>query len=625
MSHIHQRSFTGCGRPCREQGEKALAIPVYSRHRARSTNIAAGAALASASAIGLALAACAPTQAAHGPFARTPQAATASATETSAERCSRLAQARIAWPDPQTRIVSASFQPAGTLMKQQRGPGLALPEHCEIVGEIDPRTAADGQHYAIRFHVRLPTRWNHRFLFQGGGGSDGDLGDATGPNGIGNRPALIQGYAVVSQDSGHSNETNVDPAREGNLVFGFDPEARRNYGATSLKKTNDAARALVRQFYGADPAHAYFYGCSKGGQEGMAFAQRYPEAFDGIVAASPGFSLPKAAVNEAWDTQQFASLAGQQPATLDTLARSFSDAQLTLVGDAVTDACDADDGARDGIVGAFAQCTTAKVLPQLTRRLCTSGQASPCLTPSQITVMEKVLGGARNARGDSLYAAFPWDPGIAAPGWRMWKIGIPGQMPALNVMLGGGALAAIFTTPPTPLAGDPATLLGYLLGFDFSTDAPKIFAVQPPFTASAWDDIAARSPDIAAFAAHGGKMIVPQGAADPVFSINDTIAWWNAVNARRGGHAADTVRVFPVPGMNHCAGGPATDRFDALDALVDWVEQGKAPAHIDASAGPQTPWPGRHRPLCPYPEIAVPTAAGSDTFVCGAAPGARAS
>jgi feruloyl esterase len=116
--------------------------------------------------------------------------------------------------------------------------------------------------------------------------------------------------------------------------------------------------------------------------------------------------------------------------------------------------------------------------------------------------------------------------------------------------------------------------------------------------------MAARSPDLSAFHAHGGKLIVPHGASDPVFSINDTLAWYGEVQRREHGHAADFARVFPVPGMAHCGGGMATDNFDAFAALVDWVEKGHAPDRISASAGSGTPWPGRSRPLCAYPKVA---------------------
>ena len=108
--------------------------------------------------------------------------------------------------------------------------------------------------------------------------------------------------------------------------------------------------------------------------------------------------------------------------------------------------------------------------------------------------------------------------------------------------------------------------------------------------------------------------------ADGVFSINDTISWWIEVGAHMNGQQANTVRLFPVPGMGHCAGGPATDQFDGFGALVKWVEQGQAPERIEATAGPGTPWPGRTRPLCAYPKIPRYSGRGdierAENFLC---------
>jgi hypothetical protein len=116
------------------------------------------------------------------------------------------------------------------------------------------------------------------------------------------------------------------------------------------------------------------------------------------------------------------------------------------------------------------------------------------------------------------------------------------------------------------------------------------------------------------------KLIVPHGVSDPVFSVNDTIAWYNEVQSRAHGKAARFVRVLPIPGMAHCGGGPATDEFNAFEGLVDWVEQGKAPDRIIATAGPGSAWPGRTRPLCAYPAIAHYKGTGSiedaENFSC---------
>ncbi|WP_044333019.1 tannase/feruloyl esterase family alpha/beta hydrolase [Sphingomonas hengshuiensis] len=545
-------------------------------------------------------------------------------------RCTALTEAmRDAWPEKGTRITAVDFRAAGPAPAQPGPPGMApppaaLPAHCEIVATMHERQGVDGQRYAIRFHLRLPQEWNGRFFFEGGGGTNGELGSAIGRLSGDAAPALAQGYAVLSQDSGHDNATNSDPKRGGATAFGFDPQARADYGGASLAPVTLAAKALVTRFYGSAPKYSYFVGCSKGGQEGMMLAQRHPELYDGIVAAAPGFALPRAALAEAWDTQQFASVvkAKGETLTLASLAASFSDADLGLVRKAVLDACDADDGLADGIVGAQAQCTSAKVVPVLRGKVCSGDKQAGCLSTAQIGALEGVHGGPKTSAGKPLYAGFPWDAGWSDMGWRIWKIGLAnGQVPSINVMMGVPALATTFTVPPKAPGIGPDALLGYATGFDFDRDADAIYATGGGFARSGWQDIGARSTDLSAFRKRGGRMIVPHGGSDPVFSVADTIDWWKGVDRANRGAAAGFVRVFPVPGMGHCQGGPATDRFDAFAALVRWVEQGKAPERIEAAAGPMSPWKGRTRPLCPYPLVAVPKPGAADSekaenFVC---------
>ncbi|AUN32344.1 tannase/feruloyl esterase family alpha/beta hydrolase [Niveispirillum cyanobacteriorum] len=521
-----------------------------------------------------------------------------------AGRCAALA----GWKGANgARILSATYNEAGPAklpppnpMAPPPGPPPQLPAHCEIVGIIKERTGIDGQPYAIRFHLRLPAAWNQRFLMQGGGGTNGELGDALGRTGPG-APALAQGYAVLSQDSGHDNAINAAPERGGAPAFGFDPESRADYGGTSLPLSVGAAKTLIGAFYAANPRYSYFAGCSKGGQEGMMAAQRYPDLFDGIVAAAPGMSLPRAAVAEAWDTQSLAAVAAK-PVTTASLAASFSDGDLKLVTRAVLDACDADDGLADGLIGNYPACTPQKVVPVLRKAVCTGDKQAGCLSNAQVNALIRVQEGARNSKGEHLYASFPWDAGWADMGWRVWKLGSgDGRIPAINVMMGAPSLAMVFTTPPTLPPPGLQGLMDYALAFDFDRHAAKINATGGAFVRSAWTDIGARSPDIDAFARRGGRMIVPHGVSDPVFSVNDTTAWWQEVNQRTGGKAAQAVRVFPVPGMGHCAGGPATDGIDAFTSLVAWVEQGKAPDSLTGIANPMSPWPGRTRPICAYP------------------------
>ncbi len=536
-------------------------------------------------------------------------------------RCAALAgnvaNAPVDGPVDGLVVTASSWQQPGTTVPSRGGADIALPGHCLVEGHYAEREGLIGGTYSIGFRMRMPEDWNGRFFFQGGGGSNGVVGDATGPNGGGNTLALVRGYAVITQDSGHDNDTNNVFDHQGELVFGFDPQARRNYGHASLKPTYDLGRHLLRSFYGRDSDHEIFWGCSKGGQEGMAFAQRYPDAFDGIVAMAPGMSLPRAAVAEAWDTQAFAGVIqarGENP-SVDGLRSLFSASQFALVRQATLAACDGLDGIEDGIVATIGQCSTALVEPELRQRQCAADSGSDCLEAAQVDALVAVMDGAHNSAGEPLYAPWAWDGGIGEPGWAMWKVGLEQGPPALNILLGGGSLAAVFTTPPTALPFDPDSILAWQMAFDFNRDAPAIYAAQPPFTTSAWQDIGMRSSDLSAFRANGGRLIVPHGTSDPVFSVLDTIAWWQAVDTASGGDAEDFVRVFPVPGMNHCAGGPATGEFDTLSALEAWVLEGEAPDAIPARAGRNTPWPGREMPLCPYPQIALPAEGG--TYRCG--------
>ena len=530
-----------------------------------------------------------------------------------AARCAALPDMmQQSWPDSSTRIVATTYQAAGTTFTPPVPPGqpartITLPAHCEVRAVMHERTGTDGKPYAINLRVRLPQGWNGRFLMQGGGGTNGVVGDAVGMVAQGQPSALDQGYAVMAQDSGHDNAKIFDPARGGLTAFGFDPQARAEYGGTSLPAATLAAKAVVHKLYGKAAAFSYFVGCSKGGQEGMMLAQRYPTLYNGIVAAAPGFSLPRAAIAEAWNTQAFAGVlkASGQAATIPALAGTFSPAQLGLVRSAVLDACDGLDGLKDGIVANHRICTSKRVVPQLEKRLCTTGKEAACLSRPQIDALVRIHGGARNSKSGQLYPGFPWDAGWSDMGWRIWMIGSPdGQVPALNAAMGAPALASMFTTPPTAVGAAPQEGLAFALRFDFDRDAPGIYRHGGGFANSAWHDIGARSPDLSAFRARGGRLIVPHGVSDPVFSLNDTIAWWNEVNKANAGKAAAFARVFPVPGMGHCQGGPATDNYDPLAALADWVERGKAPEALPAKAGPASPWPGRERPVCRYPLVA---------------------
>jgi hypothetical protein len=527
--------------------------------------------------------------------------------------------ARAAFPDPTTVIASASLRTSVAGAGFPGGPpvpAVTTPEHCEVVGAMHRRQGANGQTYAVGFRVRLPTRWNGRLFFEGGGGSDGVLG-ATRGNLMGAQPgnALERGYAVVSQDAGHDNAVNNDPRLQGVVTFGWDAEARRDYGGASIGPVVRASKALIKAYYGRAPAFTYFVGGSKGGQEGMMAVQRFPDDFDAVLIGYPGFRLAYAgAVAQMWDAQAFAGAAkamGQLTADgLPLAGKAMSDDDLLLVSKAVLKACDALDGLADGMVENLAACTTARVAPVLNAVACPGAKTPNCLLPVQIAALRKVFDGARGRDGKPLYSTWPWDPGIAvrtaqgvSQGWRMWKLG-PYAAPAnqgLAVVLGGASASAVFTSPPTPVADTPAALTRYVLGVDVERNAAKARVKWGAFNESAVDFMNADAVDLSRFTARGGKLIIYHGVADPVFSINDTIAWFKAVDAHEHGRAARFLRLYAVPGMNHGGGGPSTDQFAAFDALVAWREQGSAPAALTATARASTPWPGRTRLLCPYP------------------------
>ncbi|HEU4386812.1 MAG TPA: tannase/feruloyl esterase family alpha/beta hydrolase, partial [Blastocatellia bacterium] len=257
--------------------------------------------------------------------------------------CADLARTTI----PNTTITLAQLNPAST--------SPLAPAHCEVIGKINERIGVDGKPYAIGFHLRLPVDWNGRFFFQGGGGLDGNIGNALGAVGIGQTDnAVSRGYAVVSTDAGHTAE--AVPAL-GGALFGIDQQARVDFGYNALELVTQSAKRIVELHYGRDPRYSYFIGCSNGGRQGMVAAQRFPRLFDGIVAGNPGFNLPKAAVAEAWDSQAFAGAATQvdidgQP----YLPTTFSFGDLSLLAGAILMRCDGLDGLADGIIDNLPAC-----------------------------------------------------------------------------------------------------------------------------------------------------------------------------------------------------------------------------------------------------------------------------
>jgi len=479
------------------------------------------------------------------------------------------------------------------------------PAACVARGVANERTGVDGRHYAIGFEMRLPLQWNRGFWQQVNGGNDGKVVPAFGELQVMPRGALARGFAVISSDSGHSG---ADPANaadgltQGN-VFGLDPQARRDYGYAADDTVYRIAQALIERRYGEKPRRSVIAGCSNGGRHALVAATRHGERYDGVIAGDPGFDLPRAAIQHAWDVQSWHRVNPD-------IRQAFSAADMKVVADGVLRVCDGLDNLVDGIVGDLPRCQQAFRPQEL---VCRAGATAGCLSQNQVSALERSFAGPHDSQGRALYSDWPWDAGIAYGNWRTWKLESrvpPWQhLPIIGVM-GAGSLSYIFTTPPTRTAGTPQALMQFLLDFDFDRDAPKIYASDAGFSESAMSVMTPPDlddPRLAALRAHGGKLIVYHGNSDPVFSVNDTTRWFGKLQAHGGKEFA---RLYTVPGMTHCTGGPATDRFDPLQALLGWLDGGAAPgplvATVDA-ANPELPaaWSKtRTRPLCPYPQVA---------------------
>ena len=539
------------------------------------------------------------------------------------------AAARIAANNPVSgttlRITTAAAQPANQTMAP----------HCLIEGAMNERTSAvDGRPYAIKFRMRLPDLWNEKLYMAGGGGSNGTLGDASGPI-TGYASALTRGYAVIVTDSGHDNAVNTDPARGGGSAFGIDPQARVDFGYHSYDVVTQLGKALVRSFYAKQPKHAYFAGCSEGGREAMMMVQRFPAHYDGVIAGCPAMSTPVVAAYPSLLAQSFAPLAIQggfydpNLATRPLVNKVFTDADWQLFADAILKACDALDGLVDGMVNHFSACTDAVVVPQFEAITCAGAKTITCVTAVQVSALRATFAGPKTSTGVQLYPGLPWDPGIGGmngatfnQGFRSWWMGSYNSATNDSILmtLRAPQTSMVYTTPPTPIT--VAQNFDRELAYNRDELMANITRTTSVYTQSSADFGLASSTDLSGFKQHHGKLIMYGGRADPAVSSYETTAYYDKVNQAQHGTAAQFVRLFLVPGMNHGAGGPSTDRFDALAALEAWVERGVAPDSIPASAAS----PGyfgvasRTRPLCAYPHWAHYKGAGdindAGSFAC---------
>ena len=435
----------------------------------------------------------------------------------------------------------------------------ALPAFCRVTGVGSPH---------INFEVWLPAptgpgAWNGKFNGVGNGGLAGFIAYPA------MMQALARGYATASTDTGHTNrpEDQDWPMRDPALITDF---ASRGIHVTAV-----AAKRLVETYYGRPPARSYFTGCSGGGGQALSEAQRHPADYDGIVAGAPA-NYP----TQMWPGEMYSAYV-----THRTPAHLLPREKLPIITSAALAACDAKDGVKDGVLDDPRQCHFNPAV-----LACKGADAPDCLTAAQVDSVKKIYEGLK-------------DPSSGARFWPGFEISSELGWPGHILDAGGPPLSYFKYMVLRDPRWDWKT-------FDFGD--PKSFAVLVDASRRLGPVLDSIDPDLTPFKQRGGKLIAYHGWLDQNISPRNTIAYYERVKERMGGER-DTqsfFRLFMVPGMGHCGGGPGTSTFDALAALEQWVEQGTAPNRIAASRVADGKV-DRTRPLCVYPMVAVYRRSGS--------------
>ena len=422
-----------------------------------------------------------------------------------------------------------------------------LAAYCKVNGLIEPK---------LNFELRLPTAWNHKLHYGGGGGYNGSIPPVVAP-------ALNAGYAQVGSDSGHQGDV-LDASFALN-----DPQAAQLFGSLSVPTVMGAATEIVRAHYGRNARRAYFEGCSNGGREGLMNVQRFPTLFDGVISRAPAYN--------------WVGLMGAFNRTAKALAApggAINAAKTNTLAGAVLAACDTLDGVADGLVSNPQACH----FDPATLR-CPSGAdtGDGCLSDAQLASVASWTAPAAFDGGTYHNPGWPLTGNENADGaWNAW-LTVP---PSLQFLFSD-------TTVKNYLARDPAA---DSLAYDFNSDPGALFSM------AALND--ATNANLHPFLGAGGKLILWHGGNDSALTVKATAEYYGDVVAAMGGQAnADSfVRFYVAPGVNHCAGGPGADTTDLLGALDRWVTMGHAPGTLKASRlDPATGATLMARPLCVYP------------------------
>jgi feruloyl esterase len=474
---------------------------------------------------------------------------------------------------PDTTITLVESLPAGT---NPPPVGTIAVPICRVAGVVTP---------AINFEVWMPSgsdltsRWNGKFQGVGNGGFAGTISFGA------MRTAVARRYATGSTDTGHKN---TDP-----LTWMQDRQQVVDYGYRAIHEMTVKAKAIVRAFYGGGPGLSYWNGCSTGGRQGLMEIERYPDDYDGALIGAPANPLTRLQMGGNWISQAI----HEAPETF------ISAAKLPAITNAVLARCDNLDGIPDGVLDDPRRCDFDPAA-----LLCTGAETNACLTAPQLEGLKKVYAGATNSSGAQIFPGYLPGAESFAGSWAVWIAGT--NVPPTNLQ------HAIQDQFFRFMVFENASYDSLTFDFDDGPAATDDKQETPNETLA--EILNAVNPDLSSFNARGGRIVWYHGWNDPAISPLNSVDLFRAIVRFGGAKRTDEfLRLFMVPGMLHCSGGPGPNTFDALGALERWVEQGQAPDMIVASGGAL---PTRTRPLCPYPQVARHDGTGSTddaaNFVC---------
>ncbi len=464
---------------------------------------------------------------------------------------------------------------------------------CRVVGVARP--SADSR---IGFEVWMPPAfaWNGKFQAEGSGASAGAI--SPGPM----LTALKAGYATMSTDNGHITDPDApNGANEQSWALGH-REKMIDFAYRALHVSTVAAKAVIQDFYGRKASEAYFVGCSQGGHHALMEATRFPDDYNGIVAGAPAWHWANQMINAVWDSK--AVMKDPNAITAESAA---------LLNRKVIEACDALDGVKDGVIEDPRACRFDPAT-----LICKAGDAAgTCLTEAQVDAANAIYSGAKRSDGRPIFQ------GLARGSEADWAKVWGGKTP--------GGSAFDFFRYSVFQDRDFSNL-----SFDFDKDTDRALSTKVVGNQTV-DEVYNVKPDLSAFARHGGKLIMYHGWADHQISPFASIDFYQQILAKEGRAQTDGfLKLFMLPGIYHCAGGPGAGNFgaagpalrhdpkhDIVRALDQWVTQKKAPhvfvaAHIDA----QTKKVERTRLICAFPLEARYKGKGSTNnaanFTCAA-------